>query len=49
MMGEIISKENIDNKTFRTTFYSTKIDKKVNSKQLHTKPAGKYAVKYWFI
>lgn len=46
MIGEIISKENIDNKTFRTTFYSTKIDKKVNSKQLHIKPAGRYAVKY---
>ena len=46
MIGEIIGEENITNRTFKTTYYSTKIDKKVKSKQLYIKPAGKYAIKY---
>lgn len=46
MIGEIIGKPNIDNRTFRTTYYCTRLVKKVSNKQLHIKPAGKYAVKH---
>lgn len=46
MIGEIISRENIADKSFRTSYYSTRVDRKVKDKQLYIKPAGKYAVKY---
>lgn len=46
MIGEIISRKNIADRSFRTTYYTTKIGKKVKNRQLHIKPAGKYAVKY---
>lgn len=45
-LGEIIAKENINNKSFETTYFSTKIKNKVNNKHLLIKPAGLYAIKY---
>lgn len=44
--GEIIDNTNIQNKSFKTTYFSTKINHKVNNKQLLIKPAGLYAIKY---
>ena len=44
--GEIISAEHIQDKTFQTTYFCTKINRKVNNKQLLIKPAGLYAIKY---
>ena len=38
--------ENITDTSFRTSYYSTRIDRKVKDRQLYIKPAGKYAVKY---
>ena len=45
-LGEIISAEHIQDKTFQTTYFCTKINRKVNNKQLLIKPAGLYAIKY---
>ena len=45
-LGEIIGEANIANKTYKTTYYSTKISRIVKNRHLLIKPAGKYAVKY---
>ena len=44
--GEIISYENIQNGSFATGWFSSRVDKKAKSRYLHVKPAGCYAVKY---
>ena len=44
--GEIIGEQNIADGTFKTLYYCTKIDKRVNNRHLLVKPAGHYAVKY---
>lgn len=45
-LGEIIGEQSIANKTYKTTYYSTKINRIVKNKHLLIKPAGKYAIKY---
>lgn len=44
--GEIIGEASIADKSFKTMYYCTKIDKFIHNKHLHIKPAGRYAVKY---
>ncbi len=44
--GEIISEQNILNRSFAVWCFSSRIAKKVKSRYLHIKPAGNYAVKY---
>ncbi len=44
--GEIIPYENIVSGSFKTGWFSSRIDKKIKSRYLHIKAAGCYAVKY---
>lgn len=44
--GEIIPYENIANGSFATGWYSSRVEKKLKSRYLRVKPAGRYAVKY---
>lgn len=44
--GEIVGYDNVINGSFDSTYYSSHIDKKIKSKYLHIKPAGRYAVKF---
>lgn len=44
--GEIIAYENILNGSFASSCFSSYIDKKIKSRYLRVKPAGRYAVKY---
>lgn len=44
--GEVIGEKSIADRTFKTMYYCTKIDKRINNRHLHVKPAGLYAVKY---
>ena len=44
--GKIIGEENIKNNSFKTSYFCTRINHKVNNKQLLIKPAGLYAIKY---
>lgn len=44
--GEIISQKNIENNSFYTSFFFSRVDRIVRSKYFRIKPNGKYAVKY---
>lgn len=45
-MGEIIGEGEVKSRAYRTTYYSTKINRKVRNRHLLIKPAGRYARKY---
>lgn len=44
--GEIIGRANIENGSFATSYFFSKISRPLKSKYLRVKPAGRYAVKY---
>lgn len=44
--GEIIGTEYIQDRTFQTSYFCTKINRKIHNKHLLVKPAGLYAIKY---
>lgn len=44
--GEYISQRNLENNSFASANFFSRINKSVKSKYLHVKPAGTYAVKY---
>lgn len=46
MLGEIIGEREIRDRTYKTRYYSTKINRMVKNKHLLIKPAGRYARKY---